>query len=79
MTPGERAAMSTPRPPREIADAEVEFVNNEALVGRVMVMFPGSLPARSWASPVAEGLGWERGWARPSYDSQPTVAYCSRA
>lgn len=45
MTPGERTAMPTPRPPREIADAVVEFVTNEALTGQVMVMWPGE-PAR---------------------------------
>jgi hypothetical protein len=37
--------MPTPHPPREIADAVVEFVRNETLAGRVMVMWPGE-PAR---------------------------------
>jgi NAD(P)-dependent dehydrogenase (short-subunit alcohol dehydrogenase family) len=45
MTPGKRTAIPTLRPPREIADAVVEFARNETLAGRVMVMWPGE-PAR---------------------------------
>jgi 3-oxoacyl-[acyl-carrier protein] reductase len=45
MTPAERAAMPVPRPPEEVAGAVVEFVRDEDLTGRVMVMWPGK-PAR---------------------------------
>jgi hypothetical protein len=45
MTPAQRAAAPTPIPPEEIASAVVEFVLDEELAGRVMVMWPGE-PAR---------------------------------
>ena len=45
MTPAERAAAPTPRSPEEVADAVVEFVRDDDLAGRVMVMWPGE-PAR---------------------------------
>lgn len=45
MRPAERAATPAPRPPEEVAGAVVEFVRNEDLTGRVMVMWPGE-PAR---------------------------------
>jgi NAD(P)-dependent dehydrogenase (short-subunit alcohol dehydrogenase family) len=45
MTPEQRAATPAPRPPEEIADAVVEFVRDEDLAGRVIVMWPGE-PAR---------------------------------
>lgn len=43
MTPAQRAP--APRPPEEVAGAVVEFVRDEGLTGRVMVMWPGE-PAR---------------------------------
>jgi NAD(P)-dependent dehydrogenase (short-subunit alcohol dehydrogenase family) len=43
MTPAERAATPAPRPPEEVAGAVVEFVRDEDLAGRVMVMWPGEL------------------------------------
>jgi NAD(P)-dependent dehydrogenase (short-subunit alcohol dehydrogenase family) len=45
MRPAERAATPAPRPPEEVAGAVIEFVRNEDLTGRVMVMWPGE-PAR---------------------------------
>lgn len=45
MTPVQRAAMPAPRPPEEVAGAVVDFVRDEDLAGRVMVMWPGE-PAR---------------------------------
>jgi NAD(P)-dependent dehydrogenase (short-subunit alcohol dehydrogenase family) len=45
MTPEQRAATPAPHPPEEIADAVVEFVRDEDLAGRVIVMWPGE-PAR---------------------------------
>jgi NAD(P)-dependent dehydrogenase (short-subunit alcohol dehydrogenase family) len=44
MTPAERAAAPTPRPPEEIAAAVVDFVRDEDHSGRVMVMWPGESP-----------------------------------
>ena len=44
MTPTQRAAMPAPRPPEEIAGAVVEFIRDEDLAGRVMVMWPGEPP-----------------------------------
>jgi hypothetical protein len=44
MTPAQRAAMPAPRLPEEIAGAVVEFIRDEDLAGRVMVMWPGELP-----------------------------------
>jgi NAD(P)-dependent dehydrogenase (short-subunit alcohol dehydrogenase family) len=44
MTPAERAAAPTPRPPEEIADAVVEFVRNDDHAGRVLVMWPDEAP-----------------------------------
>jgi NAD(P)-dependent dehydrogenase (short-subunit alcohol dehydrogenase family) len=44
MTPGERAAAPTPRPPGEIAAAVVDFIRDEDHSGRVMVMWPGEPP-----------------------------------
>ena len=45
MTAAERAAAPAPLPPEEVAGAVVEFVRDEGLTGRVMVMWPGE-PAR---------------------------------
>jgi NAD(P)-dependent dehydrogenase (short-subunit alcohol dehydrogenase family) len=45
MTRAERAGTPAPRPPEEVAGAVVEFVRDEDLAGRVMVMWPGE-PAR---------------------------------
>jgi NAD(P)-dependent dehydrogenase (short-subunit alcohol dehydrogenase family) len=45
MTPAERAGTPAPHPPEEVAGAVVEFVRDEDLAGRVMVMRPGE-PAR---------------------------------
>jgi NAD(P)-dependent dehydrogenase (short-subunit alcohol dehydrogenase family) len=45
MTPAERAATPAPCLPEEVAEAVVEFVRDEHLAGRVMVMWPGE-PAR---------------------------------
>jgi hypothetical protein len=45
MTPAQRAAMPAPRPPEEIAGAVVEFIRDENLAGRMMVMWPGE-PSR---------------------------------
>jgi NAD(P)-dependent dehydrogenase (short-subunit alcohol dehydrogenase family) len=44
MTPAERAAAPTPRPPEEIAAAVADFVQDEDNSGRVMVMWPGEPP-----------------------------------
>src|SRR5215204_4960831 len=44
MTPAQRAAMPAPRPSEEIAGAVVEFIRDENLAGRVMVMWPGEPP-----------------------------------
>jgi NAD(P)-dependent dehydrogenase (short-subunit alcohol dehydrogenase family) len=40
MTPAQRAAAPVPRPPEEVAAAVVDFVRDEELAGRVMVMWP---------------------------------------
>jgi NAD(P)-dependent dehydrogenase (short-subunit alcohol dehydrogenase family) len=45
MTPAQRGATPAPIPPEQIADAVVEFVADEDLAGRIMVMWPGE-PAR---------------------------------
>jgi NAD(P)-dependent dehydrogenase (short-subunit alcohol dehydrogenase family) len=45
MTPAERTVTPTPRPPEEIARAVGEFVRDEYLAGRVLVMWPDK-PAR---------------------------------
>jgi NAD(P)-dependent dehydrogenase (short-subunit alcohol dehydrogenase family) len=45
MTPVERAVTPAPRPPEEVAEAVVDFVRDEDLAGRVLVMWPGE-PAR---------------------------------
>jgi NAD(P)-dependent dehydrogenase (short-subunit alcohol dehydrogenase family) len=45
MTASERAATPAPRPPEEVADAVVECLRDDALTGRVMVLWPGE-PAR---------------------------------
>jgi hypothetical protein len=44
MSSAERAVMPVPRPPEEIAAAMVDFVHDEELAGRVMVMWPGERP-----------------------------------
>jgi NAD(P)-dependent dehydrogenase (short-subunit alcohol dehydrogenase family) len=41
MTPAQRAAAPVPRPPEEIAAAVVDFVRDDHLAGRVMMMWPG--------------------------------------
>jgi NAD(P)-dependent dehydrogenase (short-subunit alcohol dehydrogenase family) len=44
MTPAERAAAPTPRPPEGIAAAVVDLIRDEDHSGRVMVMWPGEPP-----------------------------------
>ena len=44
MTPEQQAAAPVPRPPEEIADAVAALVRDEALSGRVLVMWPGEPP-----------------------------------
>lgn len=44
MTPAERAAAPTPRPPEQIAAAVADFIRDEDRSGRVMVMWPGEPP-----------------------------------
>jgi 3-oxoacyl-[acyl-carrier protein] reductase len=45
MTAAERAAAPVPRPPEEIAAAVADLARDDALAGRVLVMWPGE-PAR---------------------------------
>jgi NAD(P)-dependent dehydrogenase (short-subunit alcohol dehydrogenase family) len=44
MTPEQRAAAPVPRPPEEIAEAVAALARDEALSGRVLVMWPGEPP-----------------------------------
>jgi hypothetical protein len=76
MTPAQRAAMFAPRLPEEIAGAVVEFIDDEDLAGRVMVMWPDepTQPARFRASPVVQALQRDQDRTRPrSFRSHPTA------
>jgi NAD(P)-dependent dehydrogenase (short-subunit alcohol dehydrogenase family) len=41
MTPAERAAAPAPIPPEAVADAVVELIRDDALAGRIAVLWPG--------------------------------------
>jgi NAD(P)-dependent dehydrogenase (short-subunit alcohol dehydrogenase family) len=40
MSPDQRAAAPTPRPPADVADAVIGFIRDDDMAGRVMVMWP---------------------------------------